>query len=124
MVERHAVNCGKATGVVPISWPQPRVHWHHHCQRKNYLGLQLYLRGSADGGRQRLDDGENAGRAQIVQFDGCNSLDTMSLRQVVLPHKVLLGIDTTGVQLFDSATREAIDGEGEPNKPNAVLSGF
>eukprot|EP01048_Picozoa_sp_COSAG05_P013243 COSAG05_NODE_1391_length_5001_cov_6495.224194_4_plen_375_part_00 len=33
--------------------------------------------------------------------------------QVVLPGKILLGIDTTGVQLFNAVTREAIDGEGK-----------
>jgi len=36
------------------------------------------------------------------------------LTTVVLPDKILLGIDMTGVQLFDAKTRALIDGEGYP----------
>ena len=36
------------------------------------------------------------------------------LTTVALPETVLLGIDMTGVQLFDGRTRALIDGEGYP----------
>ena len=36
------------------------------------------------------------------------------LTTVALPHRILLGIDMTGVQLFDAKTRALIDGEGYP----------
>ena len=46
--------------------------------------------------------------------DRCAQGAAKGLTTVALPETVLLGIDMTGVQLFDGRTRALIDGEGYP----------